>query len=134
MKYDSGKLMFTCLTRGLAFALRSVAAVLTYGALKYKPDSWKTIPDAKRRYEDALDRHLNAWKAGEGVDDESHMDHLAHAACNMLFLLQLEIDSMRDNGAHLGQYFEFRDPRTEGRPSAKQPIMQYREELQNETN
>ena len=71
--------------------LRAVAAVLTYGAVKYARDSWQTVPDAKRRYEDALDRHLNAWKSGEQRDEESGMLHLAHAACNALFLLWFEI-------------------------------------------
>lgn len=91
LKYDSGKLLFSCLTRGLALPLRAVAAVLTYGAQKYKRDSWQTVPNAKERYEDALDRHLNAWKSGEQRDEESGMLHLAHAACNVLFILWFEI-------------------------------------------
>ncbi len=91
LKYDSGKLLFSCLTRGLALPLRAVAAVLTYGAQKYKRDSWQTVPNAKERYEDALDRHLNAWKSGEQRDEESGMLHLAHAACNVLFIMWFEI-------------------------------------------
>lgn len=86
-KYDSGKLLFSLLTRGLAAPLRAVAAVLTYGAIKYSPGGWRDVPDARRRYEDALDRHLNAWKMGEQFDEESGLHHLAHAACNTLFLL-----------------------------------------------
>lgn len=86
-KYDKGKLLFGLLTRGLALPLRSVAAVLTYGAQKYAPESWKTVPQAKERYEDALDRHLNAWKSGEEFDAESGLHHLSHVACNVLFLL-----------------------------------------------
>lgn len=125
MKYDTGKLMFTCLTRGLALALRSVAAVLTYGALKYKPDSWKTVPDAKRRYEDALDRHLNAWKAGEHADGESGMSHLSHAACNVLFLLELEAST---RGVDKSAYFSFTDPTK----TVAQPAPAYRSELEND--
>lgn len=90
LKYDTGKLLFSCLTRGLALPLKAVAAVLTYGAMKYKRDSWQTVPNGEERYEDALDRHLNAWKSGETYDSESGLPHLAHAACNALFLIWFE--------------------------------------------
>lgn len=107
-KYDGGKLLFSLLTRGLASPLKTVAAVLTYGALKYSPGGWRDVPDAERRYEDALDRHLNAWKSGERFDDESGLHHLAHAACNTLFLLWFEMkkDPARD-------FSLFNDPKGE---------------------
>jgi hypothetical protein len=105
-KYDGGKLLFRALTRGLALPLRAVAAVLTYGALKYKEDSWQHVPDAKARYESALDRHLNAWKAGEECDEESGLPHLAHAACNALFLLWFDIT----DGTIKGDYTKFNQP------------------------
>lgn len=105
-KYDGGKLLFRALTRGLALPLRAVAAVLTYGALKYKEDSWQHVPNGKERYESALDRHLNAWKAGEKCDDESGLPHIAHAACNALFLLWFEIT----DGSIAGDYTKFNQP------------------------
>lgn len=105
-KYDTGKLLFRALTRGLALPLRAVAAVLTYGALKYKEDSWQHVPNGKERYESALDRHLNAWKAGEECDEESGLPHLAHAACNALFLLWFEIT----DGSIEGDYTKFNAP------------------------
>lgn len=108
LKYDTGKLLFSLLTRGMALALRSVAAVLTYGAIKYKPDSWKTVPNAEERYEDALDRHTNSWKAGELYDPESGLSHLTHMAVNTLFLLELAI-TKRD-GTVKDRYFKFNDP------------------------
>lgn len=108
LKYDTGKLRFSLLTRGMANALRSIAAVLSYGAIKYKPDSWKSVPDAQERYEDALDRHTNAWKAGEQSDPESGLSHLTHMAVNTLFLLELAI-SKRD-GTVKDHYFNFNDP------------------------
>jgi len=91
LKYDTGKPLFSCLTRGCAKALAAVVAVLTYGALKYKRDSWQTVPDAEVRYEDALDRHLNRWKQGHLYDAETGLSELAHVACNVMFLLELEI-------------------------------------------
>lgn len=105
-KYDTGKLLFRALTRGLALPLRAVAAVLTYGAIKYKEDSWQHVPDGKARYESALDRHLNAWKAGEECDAESGLPHLAHAACNALFLLWFDIT----DGTIKGDYTKFNQP------------------------
>lgn len=103
-KYDGGKINFRALTRGLAIPLRAVAAVLTYGAQKYKEDSWQTVPDGKARYEAALDRHLNDWKRGEACDPESGLPHLAHAACNALFILWFELQDW------VGDYTKFNKP------------------------
>ena len=86
-KFDDGKIRFSLLTRSLATPLKRVAEVLEYGARKYQPNSWQHVPNAKERYEDALDRHLNSWKSGEVVDPESGLPHLAHIATNALFLL-----------------------------------------------
>lgn len=96
-KYDSGKLRFSLLMRGLALPLKAVVAVLSYGAQKYEAESWKNVPDAKRRYEDAFDRHLNAWRSGEMHDDESGLHHLAHVACNCLFILWFEMQGTAYN-------------------------------------
>ena len=108
-KFDGGKLLFSLLTRGLALPLKSVVAVLTYGAAKYDAESWKDVPDAKRRYEDALDRHLNAWKAGETHDDESGLHHLAHAACNILFIMHFEMNRNVRLGEQPDNWFKFND-------------------------
>lgn len=88
-KHDSGKVLWSCLSRGCAYALNQVAKVLTFGAKKYRRDTWRTLVDAETRYEDALDRHINAWKRGEDVDSESGLGHLEHAVCNLLFLIEL---------------------------------------------
>lgn len=92
MKHDAGKLLFGALMRGLARPLNFVAQVLTFGANKYDRDSWQTVPNAKVRYEDALYRHLNAWAMGEHKDPETGLPHLAHAACNILFLLHFDTE------------------------------------------
>lgn len=104
-KFDGGKLLFSLLTRSLAGPVRVVVAVLTYGANKYAAESWQLVPDARRRYEDALDRHLSQWRLGEDFDDESGLHHLGHAACNALFLLWfcMQEDKGRD-------YYTFNDP------------------------
>ena len=66
-----------------------VVDVLGFGARKYAPDNWRTVPDARGRYFDAALRHLIAWQQGEQIDPESGLPHLAHAACCVLFLLEV---------------------------------------------
>ena len=94
-KDDRGKARWSLLP------LQSVAAVvgvLEYGATKYAPHAWMGVPDARTRYFDALVRHLMAWRSGEKVDPESGHTHLAHVACNALFLVWFEraADNTRD--------------------------------------
>ncbi len=87
MKHDSDKPRFDLMPwRGVA----SVIDVLTFGARKYAPRSWASVPDGYRRYFAALLRHLWARARGEVVDPESGLPHLAHAACNALFLVELD--------------------------------------------
>ena len=64
-KFDGGKLQYGLLP---PLALAETVKVLTFGAEKYEPDNWKQVPDSKRRYFDALQRHLWAYKAGEQMD------------------------------------------------------------------
>lgn len=87
MKYDNGKLLMTLVSPQF---VDGVAEVLTFGAEKYEPNSWQSVPDAKRRYEDALYRHWNAYLKGETTDKESGLSHLKHLACNAMFLLHFE--------------------------------------------
>jgi hypothetical protein len=82
--------------------LRLVVKVLTFGAIKYAPDNWKIVginkqgTPSQRNY-DAAQRHLAEWKlfydkeGGEWADPESGLPHLAHAICDLLFLLWHEI-------------------------------------------
>lgn len=64
-----------------------VAEVLTFGADKYEENSWQKIDDRENRYYAALRRHIAAWRKGEELDPESGLPHLAHAACNIMFLM-----------------------------------------------
>ena len=87
MKFDTGKLQYSLIPPETTKAL---AVVLTFGASKYTIDGWKYVPDAKRRYMDALFRHLEAFRSGETHDHESNLHHLAHALTNVAFLHYLE--------------------------------------------
>jgi hypothetical protein len=84
-KFDGGKLEYGLLP---PYALEEVVKVLTFGAQKYERDNWQKVPDSKRRYYDALQRHVWAWKRGEKFDPESGIHHLAHAMCCLMFLYE----------------------------------------------
>jgi hypothetical protein len=84
-KFDGGKLEYGLLP---PYALEETVKVLTFGAQKYERDNWQKVPDSKRRYYDALQRHLWAWKRGEELDPESGIHHLAHAMCCLMFLYE----------------------------------------------
>lgn len=86
-KFDGGKLQY-----GLVppLALRETVKVLTYGAEKYEPDNWRRVPDGPRRYFDAAQRHIWAYKEGEMYDQETGVNHIAHAICCLMFMLDLD--------------------------------------------
>lgn len=89
-KFDSGKRRFSLIPKGV---LREVIDVLEHGAAKYGVDNWQKVDDAKNRYYNALHRHVSAWwEDGEKVDPDTGKHHLAHAACNVLFLLWFELN------------------------------------------
>lgn len=91
MKFDGGKPRMALLFDGCPNALEAVASVLTFGAQKYAAHSWQTVPEGEERYKSALLRHLTAVGKGEDTDPESNLHHLAHAACNALFILELAL-------------------------------------------
>jgi hypothetical protein len=92
-KFDGGKLEYGLLP---PLALEETVKVLTFGAQKYERDNWKNVPDSKRRYFDALQRHTWAWKQGEQLDPESGIHHLAHAMCCLMFLYEHDTIYSRD--------------------------------------
>lgn len=87
LKYDEGKARFDLIEPEFE---EDVALILTMGANKYAPNSWQNVEDGVNRYYAALRRHINAWRKGEKTDPESGMSHLAHAACNIMFLMHAE--------------------------------------------
>lgn len=84
MKFDTNKLRFDLIP---AIATESLAAVLTYGAKKYKPNNWRSVDP--QRYVAAFERHWHAYISGELLDKESGLPHLAHCMTNLSFLLEL---------------------------------------------
>lgn len=66
----------------------ALAQVLTFGAQKYGAWNWSQVDDLERRYLAAAMRHINAYRAGEVMDQESGLPHLAHAMCCLAFLIE----------------------------------------------
>jgi hypothetical protein len=72
-------------------ALQEVMNVISFGAMKYKPNNWQKVDDINRYYDAAL-RHIFAWKNGEQEDSESYLHPLAHAACCLIFIISIELN------------------------------------------
>jgi dATP/dGTP diphosphohydrolase len=90
LRYDQDKPMMSLLP---AAALVEIAKVLTFGAKKYAANNWAKGKEWSR-VESCLLRHYARYKVGERVDPESGLSHLAHLACNALFLLTYEIQGL----------------------------------------
>ena len=88
IKYDTGKLRYDLIP---VESVEEVVKVITYGAVKYKPNNWQHVENYKDRYYAACQRHLVEWKKGIKIDGESGLRHLAHAACCIIFILYLEL-------------------------------------------
>lgn len=91
MKKDDGKLPWHLLPSD---AVEEVIKVLEFGAQKYEPRGWEKGMAWSRLFSAAM-RHLWKWFRGEGMDPETGLSHLAHAACCVLFLLAYEIRGSR---------------------------------------
>ena len=87
-KFDGNKLEYGLLP---PLALKATVEILTFGAEKYERDNWQRVPDSKRRYFDAMQRHLWTWKEGEQNDPETGKNHLAHAMCCLMFLYEHDV-------------------------------------------
>lgn len=87
VKADIGKPQLTLVPRQILF---DIAEVRAFGVKKYgDPDNWKKVEI--QRYRDAAFRHFMAYLDDpQGNDAESGLLHLAHLACNIAFLCEME--------------------------------------------
>jgi hypothetical protein len=69
-------------------ALREVAKVGTFGAIKYTRGGWQNVPDGINRYTDAMLRHL-LEEQYEKYDRDLPVLHAAQTAWNALARLEL---------------------------------------------
>ena len=95
-KNDSDKLRFDLVP---AYALQEVTKVITYGEAKYpsvvnangtRTQNWKLLDNANQRLFAAVQRHLWQYQAGEILDSETGISHLAHACSSLLFMIELD--------------------------------------------
>lgn len=78
MKNDAGKPPISLIPRK---AIEDEAVVFGFGAGKYGVNNWRKGLSYRRLVDAAL-RHVLAFAAGEDLDLESNLPHLAHArAC-----------------------------------------------------
>lgn len=70
-------------------AVEEIARVLAFGAEKYGSFNW-TKGIEFRRLIAAAQRHIGAYNSGEDTDEESGLNHLAHAGCCIAFLLWMQ--------------------------------------------
>ncbi|ASZ74361.1 hypothetical protein SEA_KINGBOB_47 [Arthrobacter phage KingBob] len=68
--------------------LEQLAIHFGRGAQKYEPHNWRKGYELSKGYA-ALQRHANAWWAGENLDPEIGTSHLAAVAFHALALLEL---------------------------------------------
>lgn len=94
VKYDQGKEMMSLLPPE---ALLELGKVMTYGAQKYEKENWRK-GISYQRLMDAAQRHLLKFQSNKylDTDDESKLHHLAHAAVNLIMLLQFELEGRKD--------------------------------------
>lgn len=71
-------------------AITELAKVLTFGAAKYSAHNWRNGIASSRLLAATL-RHTLAYMDGEDKDPESNLSHLAHAMCNLMFAINLEV-------------------------------------------
>lgn len=72
--------------------------VMKTGAVKYGPFNWRQDRITASTYYDAMNRHMEAWFAGEDVDPESGQPHLAHAmACCAIVIDAREHGCLNDD-------------------------------------
>lgn len=85
VKYDANKTDWSLMPFEV---IEEINKVLEFGAGKYSAHNWKQGEGFKySRVLNSLLRHVFAYMRGEDKDPESGLSHLAHAGCNIVFLL-----------------------------------------------
>lgn len=82
-KYDNGKVDLSILPFE---SLERVSRVMMFGEEKYGRDNWRHLEDPDKRLMKAMLRHISEIIKGNRYDNETGMEHIAHVACNALFL------------------------------------------------
>ncbi len=95
VKHDQGKPDWSLLPLE---SLEEIVRVLEFGANKYAPGNWASNGGlSHRRVLSSLLRHIFAYMRGQDNDPETGLSHLAHAGCNIVFLLHYIRDKAQFN-------------------------------------
>jgi hypothetical protein len=97
-KFDSNKPPLDLLDR---YALEQIANALQYGAQKYSRHNWRDGISQSRLISAAM-RHILAHNDGENKDTESQCLHLAHAACCIMFAMNMLVTRPDLDDRHKG--------------------------------
>lgn len=97
-KDDAGKIQPSIVLGDFSRALTEVCKAGETGIQRYGPSDWLKVPEARKRYEDALLRHWLSSKT-ERLDQDSQLLHLAHTAWNALAVLELELRRLEQQEA-----------------------------------
>lgn len=84
IKYDTDKLRYDLID---PLFEEELAKVATFGCRKYGELNWQKVDNGKKRYFNALRRHLKEYEKGNMLDDETGFLHLSHAAWNIMALI-----------------------------------------------
>ena len=86
-KRDAGKPKLTLVPHQIIY---DIARVREYGNIVHlDSDNWRTVEI--ERFRDAMYRHmLDYLEEPKGLDKDSGLTHLAHLACNVAFLCEME--------------------------------------------
>lgn len=93
-KADAGKLLPRLVLGEFARALTEVVRIGTFGARKYSPRGWLSVPNGRERYAEAADRHQLEVNKGNLIDDGEGGTgglHKAQVIWNLLAELELEL-------------------------------------------
>ena len=85
VKFDQDKIDWMILPYD---ALEEIVKVMEFGARKYARGNFASGEGLEyTRVLNSLMRHILAFSRGEDLDPETGISHMAHAGCNILFLL-----------------------------------------------
>jgi len=90
IKFDSNKQDKPSISLIPTKPLFEIARVLDFGKEKYSAHNWRNGITQDRLLSAAM-RHLLSNNEGETLDPESNLNHLAHAACMILFCLEQQL-------------------------------------------
>ena len=96
LKFDEGKLEYSLLIDEF---IDEMARVRMFGSKKYEPWDWMHGLEYSR-YHDAIKRHRKAFNAGEDLDSESGLHHLAHLAISAMFLYSFQMTDIGIDDRH----------------------------------